>query len=211
MRSICNRLVVGYVRVSLDTALLDHVVIFAADIQPKQHLNLRRHGPPSLVLDLCDAGCAIMPAWKKMTDVEVKMAKQWYVDGESTAEIAERLGRNQSSITRLLIKRLPRKKQGRKAVLDKSAVDKLEAKLQTMVEKADGKYEVTIAALKRASRTKASERTILKSLHDRGIYFRRLREKPVLTDQDISDRKAFAKKYGKKVGEVVEHGHQPDH
>ena len=138
-----------------------------------------------------------MAPWKKMNDTEIKLAKQWYVDGETTAEIAERLGRNQSSITRLLVKRVPRKKQGRKGILDSVAVDKLEAKLRSMVEKADSKYEVTVAALRRASRAKASERTILDALHKRQIYFRPLREKPVLTDQDVSDRKAFADKYSK--------------
>ena len=54
------------------------------------------------------------------------------------------------------------------------------------------------AALKRASRTKASERTILKALRRRKIYFRRLREKPVLTEQDTLDRKSFAEKFSEK-------------
>lgn len=134
----------------------------------------------------------------KLTDTEVTLAKKWYIDGETTAEIGERLGRNQSTITRLLVKRVARKKQGRKAALDTTAVDKLEAKLAAMVKRADGRYEVTVATLKRASRTKASERTILDALHKRGIYFRRLREKPVLTDQDVIDRKAFAEKFGDK-------------
>ena len=80
-----------------------------------------------------------------------------------------------------------------------SAVDKLQAKLEAMVQKADGKYEVTVTALRRASRTKASTRTILKALHARGIYFRRLREKPVLTEDDVRDRKAFARKFRKKT------------
>lgn len=170
---------------------------------------------------------AAMSSWKKMTPSEVALAKQWHVDGESTAEIAERLGRNQSSITRLLVKRLPRKKQGRKSVLQKAAVDKLEAKLQSMILKADGKYVVTVAALKRATRTKASKRTVLDALHKRGVYFRRLREKPVLTDQDIRDRKAFAERYqGKSASwwnvaihmsidvkhfQVLPHGHARRH
>ena len=76
---------------------------------------------------------AAMVAWVKLTDTEVTLAKKWYIDGETTAEIGERLGRNQSTITRLLVKRVARKKQGRKAALDTTAVDKLEAKLAAMV------------------------------------------------------------------------------
>ena len=98
--------------------------------------------------------------------------------------------RNQSAITRLLAKRAPRKKQGLKAMLDKAVVDKLEAKLQSMVHKAAGKYEATVAAMKRATRVTAPERTVLDALHRHGTFFRHLGEKPLLTDQDVSERKA---------------------
>ena len=106
-------------------------------------------------------------------------AKKRYVDGKATPEIADRLGRNQGTIIRLLVKRAPCKKQGRKAMLDESAMEKQEAKLKLMAEKADGKYEVTAAALKRAARANASDRTILDALHKHGIFSRHLREKPV--------------------------------
>ena len=46
--------------------------------------------------------------------------------------------------------------------------------------------------------SQASERSILRALHKRNIRFRKLREKPALTDDDIKDRLAFAKKYHKK-------------
>ena len=67
-----------------------------------------------------------------------------------------------------------------------------------MVGKADAKYEVTVGKLKRSSRCKASKRTILRKLHARGIYFRPLRQKPTLTEDDVSARKKFAAVYGKK-------------
>ena len=130
-----------------------------------------------------------------------RLAKKWFVQNDETpADIADRLGRDKSTITRLLVKRVARKKQGRKPILDSAAVDKLQKKLEQMIQKADSKYEVTVTMLKRSSRTKASEKTILKALHARKIYFRRLREKPVLTDDDIKDRQVFAKTYSKKTG-----------
>ena len=152
-----------------------------------------------------------MPSWTKMTDVELGLAKKWYVDGTTTAEIAERLGRNQSTITRLLVKRVARKKQGRRAILTSAAVDKLEAKLEAMIEKANGRYEVTVAALRRSARAKASCRTILDALHGRGIYFRRLREKPVLTEEDIGGPQGFCTYVVQEVCELVEHGDSPHH
>ncbi len=82
--------------------------------------------------------------------------------------------------------------------LTTAAVDRLEKKLEEMVVKADGQYEVTVTMLKRSTRCKASERTILDRLHDRGIYFRPLRQKPTLTADDIASRKTFAIAYGAK-------------
>ena len=98
-----------------------------------------------------------------------------------------------------MLKRVARKSQGRKPALADAAVDRLQAKLEAMIQKADSKYAVTVASLKRSSRTKASERTILNALHKRGIYFRRLREKPILTADDVSDRKIFGDTFGHKT------------
>ena len=67
-----------------------------------------------------------------------------------------------------------------------------------MVGKADAQYEVTVGKLKRSSRCKASKRTILRKLHARGIYFRPLRQKPTLTEDDVSARKKFADVYALK-------------
>ena len=104
-------------------------------------------------------------ACKKMNDAELRHAKQWYVDGVTAAEIARRLGRDQSTITRLLIQRRPRKVQGGKKVLSAKMMDKAVAKLDTMIEKADGEQMITVAMLKRACRLKVSERSILNALH----------------------------------------------
>ena len=117
-----------------------------------------------------------------MTSTEITLAKKRYVeDGESPKEIARRLGRSKSTLTRLLVQRRARKSQGRKMTLSNAAVDKLQKKLEGMIVKADSKYEVTVDMLKRSARCKACARTILNRLHERGVYFRPLRQTPVLT------------------------------
>ena len=147
--------------------------------------------PPS-----CPSRSVCSMAWSKMNGTELHLAKKWCVeDGESTATIAERLGRDQSTITRLLVKRKARKSQGRPPVLTAAVVDNLEKRLNDMVVKADGKCEVTVAMLKKSSRCKATTRAILNKLHSRGIYFRPLRQKPTLTDEDVVARKKFATDY----------------
>ena len=90
-------------------------------------------------------------------------------------------------------------KQGRKAMLSTADVGKLEAKLETMVKAADKKYEVTLSMLRAACRVKASEKVIQRALHKRGVYFRRFRQKPILSNEDKVARLAFAKKYAKKT------------
>lgn len=138
--------------------------------------------------------------WTKLSETEITLAKRWHVEENlSAVKIAQRLGRSASTISRLVIKKLKRQPQGRKPLLSTHLVDKLEAKLESLIQKADSKREVTVATLKRSARCQAGTRTILRRLHERKISFRPLREKPVLTDQDISDRHAFAKKFAGKT------------
>ncbi len=133
--------------------------------------------------------------WTKMTPTEMRLAKTWFEKNKlAPSEIAARLGRDKSVMTRLLVKQVPRKKQGRNAKLSKADVDALERRLDDMIVAADTKYHVTGLMLKKAANSKASVKTIQKALRQRGIYFRKLREKPLLTPDDIKDRFKFGKK-----------------
>ena len=135
-----------------------------------------------------------MPAagWKKLSADEIRLAKRWYeVDELAPSDIAARLGRDKSVMTRLLVKQVPRKPQGAPKKLSGARIDLLAKRLKELIVKADCKYTVTVQKLKSSTRTKAAERTILSALHDRNIYFRKLREKPVLTPADVRARRAF--------------------
>ena len=140
--------------------------------------------------------------YHKLSKEEIRLAKMWHKeDGMDPSEIGELLRRDKSTMTRLLVKQLERKKDGRPQLLDTAAVDELVAHLDHMVVTADGKYEVTVDKLRRLARARASCRTISRALHARRIFFRRMREKPVLTSADVRDRKKFANTYqGKRAG-----------
>ena len=154
---------------------------------------------------------SFMPAagWKKMTEEEVRLANAWYTeDGLPPSAIAERLGRDKSVLTRLLVKQVPQKKQGRPPSLSQAQVTYLKRLLDKMVRKADCKYTVTAAMLKKAAKLKVGERVIRDALHQQKVYFRKLREKLVLTPEDVKDRLAFARKYhGKTPGWWNKHLH----
>ena len=144
---------------------------------------------------------AAMPAdgWTKMTSEERRLAQEWYSQNKKPSEIAELLNRDTSTLTRLLCMKKAAKKQGRPEALTDAAVDLLERRLDELIVKADGRRTVTADWLMKATKCKASKKSVLKALHKRNIYFRKLREKPVLTPEDVKARLAFAKKYRNKT------------
>ena len=90
------------------------------------------------------------------------MAKRWYHDdGIKPSEIADRLGRSKSVLTRLLVKQMPRKKQGRAPLLSKAQVDYLQKRLHEMVVQANAEHRVTVDMLRKTTKVKAGCRVIL--------------------------------------------------
>ena len=131
-----------------------------------------------------------------MTGTEADLARKMYhQQGKKPSEIAKVFDRDHSTITRLLFIRKKAMKAGRPHTLSKIQVDNLVKRLGEMVKAAGGKKEVTVCMLKKRTKCKACTKTILKELHGRKIYFRKLREKPMLTDEDQKERLKFAKKY----------------
>lgn len=144
---------------------------------------------------VCAADLSVMPG-ELLSAEEIRLAKMWYdEDDMAPADIAKLLRRDKSTITRLLVKKVERKSRGQPKALSDTEIDRLVKVLTRLVVKADGEYEVTAEMLRRAARVDISTRTILNALHSRKIYFRRLREKPLLTPEDVKARLAFAKKY----------------
>ena len=146
--------------------------------------------------------------WKKISEEELRLAKKWFAAGVTPADIAERLGRDKSTVTRRCVKMLGRKRQGRKKALSEAQVDFLERRLEQLIVKAKGRYHVTAKMFKRSTRMKVSARCISDALHKRNVYFRKLREKPMLTIENRKARMAFACKFkGKTKGWWNAHVH----
>lgn len=135
-------------------------------------------------------------SWKKMSQDEIRLAREWYLkDSTAPLDIAKRLKRDKSTITRLLVKRVPRKAQGRKPTLTPAQIDRLKSKAAELIKKADGQWQVTASMIKRSARVKGCVRVVLDALHSRGVYLHPMREKPLLTEDDVKDRRAFGDKY----------------
>ena len=96
--------------------------------------------------------------WKKLS-AETRLAKMGYIEDHlKPSEIADRLKRDKSAITQLLVKQTPRLQQGTPPKMTSVHVDFLAKRLGEMIVKADCKYYVPFTKLKRSTRVKASAR-----------------------------------------------------
>ena len=138
------------------------------------------------------------PQPPRMTADEKRLARSMHFEQHKTpTEISECLDRSLSAICRLLAqKRVPRP-IGRPRALTDAKVDTIVALLEKMVTEADANHEVTMDMLMRRGRLKVSRKVVAEALHGRGYRFRDLRQKPILTPDDIADRWAWSKKYAR--------------
>ena len=135
----------------------------------------------------------------RMTPDEKRLMRDCHFDqGEAPVDIATLFKRSLSAVCRLLAQKKAPKPVGRPAKLTEERIDKLVDLIENMVEKAEGSYEVTLPTIMKRAKLKFCEKTIANALHDRGYYFRPLRQKMVLTPADVKERFAFSKKYRKK-------------
>ena len=136
----------------------------------------------------------------RMSDEEKRIARAMHFEqGFPPVRVAENLGRDLSSVTRLLAPGKLPKPVGRPRAVTDAKVDAIVAKLEAMVDEADSTYEVTLAMLMRRARLKVCPRVVANALHGRGYWFRDLRQKPILTPDDVKARFAWAKKYRGKT------------
>ena len=135
-----------------------------------------------------------------MSEAERGLARRMAFDlKKPLAEIAAALGRNRSSICRALQRPKRAAPVGRPRMLTKAKVASIVKTAQRMVRAADAKKEIAVGMVMARAGVTASSRTVSREMHAAGVYFRRLRTKPRLTDDDIRARLAFAKKYHKKT------------
>ena len=136
-----------------------------------------------------------------MSSEEVRLARLWYEEDDLSPDtIAQRLRRNKSTLTRLLVKEVNVVGRGRKRSLSDANVDALIKHLEEMVDASGGLYEVTMNMLLRSARCKLHPRTVHRALRRRNIFFRRPRTKPMLTEDDVKARRQFARTHKDRSG-----------
>ena len=124
-----------------------------------------------------------------MSTAEKSLARRLHFDqGKTRTDIATLLQRSLSSVSRLLAQKKAPRSIGRPATLSAATIERAAALLEKMVDEADGLREVTMAMLLRRGRFKVCEKTLATAMRARGYRFRGMRQKPILTPEDIADR-----------------------
>ena len=138
----------------------------------------------------------------RMTPEEKRIVREMHSQRlMSPSSIATAVGRDLSSICRLLAQKKPPNPSGGRPALCKEQVDRAVKVLEDMIDKADGCSEITLAMLKKRCKLKCCERVLFNAIHARGYWFRTLRKKMILTPDDVVARFKWAKfyrKYNKK-------------
>ena len=89
----------------------------------------------------------------RMTADEKRLAREMHFDrGLTQTEVSSALGRDLSCINRLLAQKKAPKPMGRPVALAQEQVDKIEAVLNKLIDKAEGTYEVSMDMLMKSCR-----------------------------------------------------------
>ena len=133
-----------------------------------------------------------MGKYVQVTDREEELLRRWKKDGRSLTDMMALSGRSRQTIidhTNLKKKKGPG--SGRPKKLSDKDFKKLNSSLIRLQKKSDCNTEITIKNVIEAASIDVSERVALDLFHDHGVWFRPLREKPVLTEGDIIKRRSF--------------------
>ena len=124
---------------------------------------------------------------------EKRLAVMWHAkDGMGPTAIGDCLRRSPSSTSWLVSSPLDKNPTGRPRKLTKQQIDKLSKLVDRMVKEAMAEDEVTQRMILRRSRLHVSVRLIANALHERVYRFHKLREKLLLTPDDVKELYAFS-------------------
>ena len=141
-----------------------------------------------------------------LSSEEVRLIEKWREDKVVPSDIAERLDRDKSTITRHLAMKSSRKvkrgeqkgRRGPKRQLTDTQVAALIPKMEGKIKTVNAEYEVTMTMIQKSARVKVSVRKLRERLAEQGVSWHAMRTKPTLTDEDIEDRHQFGKDYKDK-------------
>ena len=142
-----------------------------------------------------------MGKYTHMTPRETDLAKMWFKEGKNPNQIATLLKRDPKTVREKLKVKKDKKdkkcmKVGRPAMPEHDYEKRLRA-LDTPQLSKPGK-EITAAMVRKKAKVTYCEEVIRNAFRAHGKPWRKLREKPLLTEEDMKKRLALAKDYDSK-------------
>lgn len=130
--------------------------------------------------------------YKQVTDREEELMRKWRKEGRPYSDIMSLTGRSkQTVVDHTSKKKTESAGSGRPAIITEAVFKKLQRALTKLQKKADAEWEVTVDAVKKLAGVTACDKTVLDYFHQKGIWFRPLRQKPLLKDGDEKLRSDF--------------------
>lgn len=134
-------------------------------------------------------------AYIQVTEREQELMRQWRKNNCTIKTIMDRTGRAKKTVLSHLDSKRVGKGSGRRKVITPAAFKKLDKAVTALQKKANARTEISVRAVKEKAGVEASDRAVLEAFHEKDIWFRPLRQKPILTDEDVAERKVFGGKY----------------
>ena len=137
--------------------------------------------------------------YKHMTLDEVAVAQKLHAEGAGLGKIAGLLKRGKGTISRHVFKKNKAKRpKGRPPKIIERVFVRLEKARAELVKKMDAQREVSVAMIKKRARVHACDKVVLNAFHDHDTWFFKLRERPVLSDEDVASRLVWANEHKKR-------------
>lgn len=150
---------------------------------------------PYTLIDISAAMALRVPVTEREVEIVRRLKTALHLP---TTQIALAMDRNKSTIDSMLRSSWQLRKRGRHVALSKREVSQLVTTTKSLIKSAKGRREITLKTIKARCKCKAGDGTIRRALHAQGIWFRRMRQKPILTAADVRARMQFARMFRNK-------------
>lgn len=142
-------------------------------------------------------------SFKQVSPRERAMMKGWAEQGRSLSQIQALTGRSKTTIKHHLKENAASGVgSGRPKSITPDVYERLRLAREALQKKAAGQKEVTVAMIKKRARVDACDKVVLRAFHENGVWFHKLRERPILTKEDMDERLAFARKHQRRPSEA---------
>ena len=127
----------------------------------------------------------MVKGFRHVDDTERRLVRNMAKEGMPWVTIQKITGRSPDTIRSMLNPARTTVKKGAPIKFGAKDVDKVLKVAEKMLKHADGQKEIFLEMIQRAAGMKLSPTTVRKAFKERGIGFSKLKEKPLLEEEDI--------------------------